>query len=169
VDPGRAKPGISVWHFGKLVETFSPNFKGKNGEERLRKIKEWIERTGDPNNIDLCVIETNSIASGKETGCYFGGYFAALGKNVVFVHPVHVALWAEKKFNVKLCNIPRHTKKKRTKELVELLMDKSNLTFDECDSILNYLYWKDVRCSLRHQVNPGKPDLPDQPRPATPL
>jgi len=170
VDPGRARPGISLWENGELRKTFTPCFKAKNGKERLKKIWKWIdESTINPliTQLDTLVVETNSMAGGKEIGCFFAGIFSGRGVDIEFVHPIQVALWAEKKFNVKLCNIPRHIKKKRTKELVELLMDKSNLTFDECDSILNYLYWKDVRRALRHQVNPGKPDLPDQPGPAT--
>lgn len=161
VDPGRVRPGISFWENGELKGTFTPCFKAKNGEQRLRKIWEWLPQVLKEKNLSVVIIESNSLAGGKEIGCYLAGIFSALGVEINFVHPVQVALWAEKKFNIKLCNIPRHTKKRRTKELVELLMEREKLTFDECDSILNYLYWKDVRCTLRDQVDPGISGGPD--------
>ncbi len=115
-----------------------------------------------PFKVENAIVESNSLAGGKEIGCFFAGIWAANNIKVYFVSPIHVAKWAEKKFNIKLCNIPRNLKKKRTKELVELFTNRENLSFDECDSILNYYYWKDVRrrgdvCSNHHKSQPDNP------------
>lgn len=162
VDPGRSFPGISLWEDGQLKGTWRPSFKGKKLENRVKKIVQWIDEDHifPALRIDLVIIESNTTCGGREIGCAFAGMFAGVGIDITTVHPVTVAKWAEKKFNLELIGIPRNLKKKRTKELIELLLDRENLSFDEADSCLNFLYWQDVSGSPirhRHQEKSGNP------------
>jgi hypothetical protein len=164
VDPGRVNPGISLWNSkGELVKTFSPCFKAKTAEKRLDKIWEWLDKEPEICCIDFLIVESNSIAAGKEIGCMLAGIFSGIGVDRCFVSPVHVAVWASKFYNTKLCNIPRHQKKIRTKELMEIITGQDNLTFDTADSILNYFYWYNVKRDLRHRDNQPKSNHPHQP------
>lgn len=151
VDPGRVNPGISLWDpSGKLKGTFTPSFKAKSAEARLEKIYCFNYNEGFFEGVTDVIIETNTIAAGKEVGCMIAGMYTQIGASVHFVSPIHVATWASKFFNTPLCNIPRTLKKRRTKELMEIITGRENLTFDESDSILNYFYWFNVKRDLRH-------------------
>lgn len=172
VDPGRSFPGISLWEDDKLVGTWRPSFKGKKLEDRVKKIVNWIDEDHiwPALHMDLVIIESNSTCGGREIGCAFAGMFAGVGVDIITVHPVTVAKWAEKKFNLELIGVPRSLKKKRTKELIELLLDRENLSFDEADSCLNFLYWQDVRKRpIRHHDLATQGNPPNQPGTTAPL
>ncbi len=170
VDPGRVKPGISLWgHDGKLINTYTPCFQARSAEKRLEKIWEFINDNKDGiylGEVNEVIIESNSIAAGKEIGCFMAGIYSSGNASVRFVMPYHVAKWAEGFYNIELLKIPRNLKKKRTKELMEILTGRENLTFDESDSILNYFY---VKNQLRHRDHKPKSNRPDQPVPGIPL
>ena len=171
VDPGRVKPGISVWKDGNLVSSHYPSFKAKNASLRILKIWDWLaeQKSFVPGDVKVVIIESNSIAAGKEIGCFFAGIFSGVGAEIHFVVPYHVAKWAEGFYNIELLGIPRNLKKKRTKELMEILTDRENLTFDESDSILNYFYWHHVKNQLHHRDHKPKSNHPHQPVPGIPL
>lgn len=172
MDPGRSFPGISLWEEGKLIKTWRPSFKGKKLEDRVAKIWDWIDQdpNGDLTNFGDIIIESNTTCGGREVGCLFAGIFSGNGTTIHTVHPVTVAKWAEKKFNLELIGVPRSLKKKRTKELIELLLDRENLSFDEADSCLNFLYWQDVRKRpIRHHDLATQGNPPNQPGTTAPL
>lgn len=153
VDPGRVKPGISLWDdYGNLVVSYTPNFQAKSPDKRIDKIWKWLsdQTDFDAGSIRVLIVESNSIAAGKEIGCFIAGIFSGVGAQIHFVSPIHVAVWASKYYNTPLCNIPRALKKRRTKELMEIITGRENLTFDEADSILNYFYWFNVKRDLRN-------------------
>lgn len=165
VDPGRVRPAISIWKNNNLVKTLTPKFTGTNGEKRLQKIMDFTAEYPEyfnPNQTELAIIESNTVAAGKETGCYLAGIWAANTVKVSFVSPIHVAIWASKFYDIPLTNIPRQLKKQRTKILVEGLTHRENLTFDEADSILNYYYWQNVKSNLRDRHHPTGTGDPDQ-------
>lgn len=148
VDPGRVRPAISIWKNSRLIRTHTPKFTGTNSEKRLQKIMDFTAEFPEyfnPNQTELAVIESNSIAAGKETGCFLAGIWVANAIKVNFVSPIHVAIWASKFYNIPLVNIQRNLKKQRTKELMETIANRENLTYDEADSILNYYYWQNVK------------------------
>lgn len=146
IDPGRVKPGISIFdQDDTLVRTYAPCFKAKSAEERLILVGKWLKEI--PLDIlksgPQVIIESNSISAGKEIGCFFAGIFHGWGYDVHFVSPIHVAIWAGKEYKVQLTNIGRYLKKSRTQEIIRKHYDiKGEITDDESDSILNYLYLK---------------------------
>jgi len=163
VDPGRVYPAISRWEGGVLKKTYKPQFKGKTGEKRLKQVQDWLNNVDG--NIDLLIVECNSKYGGSDIGCYFAAIAFERGIEICIVSPIHVAMWASKFYNSELTRIPRNVKKKRTKELVEILTEKENLTFDEADSILNYFYWYNVKSDIRHRNN--QPESNDSHQPGT--
>jgi len=150
LDPGRVYPAISLWEGGVLKKTYKPEFKGKTGEKRIAQVQKWMNMVQTEGKITHMIIESNSKYGGKDIGCYFSAIAFERGIKISIVSPIHVAIWASEFYNLQLTGVSRNLKKKRTQELMEVLTGKENLTFDEADSILNYFYWKNVKCHLRN-------------------